>query len=265
MTEAKPSSEMMLAYTMTMIETDNHETALAASGYKSNPNAPTKWEKEGKPYYDAIKAAGDKIVLDYEQYQNVQATVNQLKTNEYTRQYFAKKLPEGIEIKYQFEYYWDFSYTDGEGEIITVKAKMRTDILVINHNTKTIAGLDLKTTGKPTPSFKSSYRGYKYYLQEGLFQEGIFDYKEKNYPDYTVLPFEFIVAQIGAYSLPMIYQISLTEHGYNIYGGKTPTGFQIKGVANLLEDLKYYERENAWEYMKEVRENKGRTEIKLFN
>ena len=127
-----------------------------------------------------------------------------------------------------------------------------------------IYGKDLKTTGKPSHAFTSSYRKFKYYLQEGLYQEGIIDWQVENYPDYDVQDFEFIVAQMGAYSEPLIFTVGETEHGYNIYGGETGSGYFIKGIATLLEDLAYYETMNKWDYSKEVIENNGRINLELF-
>ena len=273
MTADKPSSDMMMTYAQTMIETDDHSLALAASGYKSNPNvapqrnpdALTKWEKEGKPYYDAIKAAGNKIVIDMNQHMKINATVNQLHSNNYTSAYFSPDVLIGSQIIYQFTHYWDFQYTDEKSsDLKKKKAKLKIDILIVNHDTKKIYAKDLKTTGKPTSAFRSSYKKYKYYLQEGLYQEGVMNWRDKMYPDYKVMPFEFIVAQMGAYSEPLIFTIGETEHASNVYGGETGSGYYIKGVADLLEDLSYYETINQWDYTKEVLENNGRINIELF-
>jgi hypothetical protein len=280
MTENKPSSDMMLAYVNSLLShntiklTDEmHATALADSGYKSSPivptkkdpTGPTKYDKEGKKYFAAVLAAGDKKVLDFEQNAKIRATVNQLRSNPFTAKYFEKDLPDHIEIIYQFTHYWDLKYVDEvSGEVKTRKAKLKADILVVDHHAKHIYGKDLKTTGKHTEAFRSSYRTYKYYLQEGLYQEGIIDWAEKNYPEYEVQDFEFIVAQMGAFSEPLIYTVGPTEHGYNLYGGETGSGYFIKGVAGLLEDLEYYESMNAWHYKKEVVENNGRINLELF-
>lgn len=264
MTADKPSSDMMLAYTNTMIETDDPQIAMAASGYKRAVTA-EKWEAEGKPYYDAIKAAGNKIVIDFDQNTKIMATVKQLKSNEFTKNFFEKDLPEGIEICYQFTHYWDFKYTSElTGELKTRKTKLKIDILIVNHNIQKIYAKDLKTTGKGTGAFASSYRKYKYYLQEGLYQSGVEDWRDNNYPEYEIEPFEFIVAQIGAYTEPLIFSVSHEEHAYNIYGGETGSGYYIKGVADLLEDLNYYENLDKWIYPKEVLENNGRINIELF-
>tara|TARA_R110000803_G_scaffold71102_4_gene134192 strand:+ start:29256 stop:30239 length:984 start_codon:yes stop_codon:yes gene_type:complete len=264
MTASKPSSDMMMTYTQTMIDTDNSELAFAASGYKKAVTD-SKWETEGKPYYDAVKDAGNKIVIDFDQHTKITATVNQLKTNNFTSAYFSSAVKKDSEIIYQFTHYWNFTYVDEKsGHLKTRKAKLKADILVINHTTKKIFGKDLKTTGKPTESFKTSYRNYKYYLQEGLYQEGILDWAKEHYPEYTVEPFEFIVAQMGAYTQPLIYTVSETEHACNMYGGETGSGYYIKGVVDLLEDLEYYENQDNWQYKREIVNNNGRVDLELF-
>ncbi len=46
-TANKPSSDMMLAYVNTLIETEDHEQALIASGYKADPTIVAKTSKDG--------------------------------------------------------------------------------------------------------------------------------------------------------------------------------------------------------------------------
>ena len=255
MTASKPTSEMMLAYTEAMIETDNPQIAFAASGYKKAVSE-SKWEDEGKPYYDAIKASKGKGILGMDQYMKVQATVNQLKENKYTKPFFSSPV-DGIEIKHQFIHY--FEYED-------VKGKVKLDLLVIDHNNKTIRGIDLKTTSKPPMAFKTSYRNYKYYLQGAWFQLGIMDWLATSpYSDsYKLLDFQFIVAEMGAYKPPLIFTMNHSELRSAIHGGETSTGYYIKGINTLLEDLAYYKNNNDWEYPREVTESNGKLELDLF-
>jgi hypothetical protein len=256
MTDSKPSTEGMLAYTMSMIENDNHEIALAASGYKK-PVSMAKWEEIGKPYYDAIKASAGKIVLSFDDYQQVQGVVNQLKTNQYTKTYFADNASDVKydEIQYQFIHYFDYKQT---------ACKVKLDVVTIDHQNKKIKGLDLKTTGKPVFSFRSSYRNFKYYLQAALFKLGLEDWRDKNYPEYEVEDFEFIVAEMACYNPPLIFKIPKEQTNIAIFGGETSSGYYIKGVEDLLADLAYYNENDAWEYPAEVHKNNGVVELDLF-
>jgi hypothetical protein len=253
MTASKPTSDMMLRYTEEMIATDNPQLAYAASGFK-RPVTDEKWESDGKPYYDAVKTAGDRAVLDMDQYMAVQATVNQLKENKYTRQYFSKP-PEGIEIIYQFIHYFQYADIDG---------KVKLDIVAIDHNNKTILPIDLKTTSKPPQSFISSYRSYKYYLQGAWFSLGIKAWADVNYPDYTVKDFMFIVAEMGARRLPLLFTMDKEQTSKAISGGETFTGYRLKGIDDLIEDLKFYKETDQWDYPREVVLENGKIELDLF-
>jgi hypothetical protein len=253
MTATKPSSDMMIAYTECMIATDDRNKAFAASGYKKAVSD-TKWEDEGKPFYDAIKAAGNKMVLDFEQYTAVQAVVNQLKDNKYTKQYFSKP-PEGIEISYQFIRYFEYAGTAG---------KIKVDILVIDHNKKTIRAIDLKTTSKPPRAFIGSYRSYKYYVQGAWFKLGVEEWATQAYPEYTVEDFMFIVAEMGAYHQPLLFTMGEDEHSAAIHGGNSSMGYKIKGINDLLIDLQFYTDSGMWEYPREITENSGKIELDLF-
>jgi hypothetical protein len=256
MTAKKPSSDMMLKYVETMIATDDPAQALAASGYKK-ALSDAKWQTDGLPYYEAIKASEGKTVLSFEQYQQVQAVVNQLKTNTYTAKYFdSGHRPEHVEVMYQFVHYFDYKGKPG---------KVKLDLLVIDHKEKTISPLDLKTTGKSVFTFTTSYKSYKYYLQGAWFVLGVKDWADKNYPEYSITGFDFIVAEMAAYNPPLIFEMSKEEIKMAIVGGKSLMGYPIKGVDQLLEDLDYYERTNKWEYPAEIDKSFGRVILNTIN
>lgn len=260
MTASKPTSEMMLAYTEEMIATDDRDKAMEASGYK-RAVTDEKWEAEGKPYYDAVKASNGRVVLDFEQYQNIQATVNQLKENEFTARYFAEP-PSNIDILYQVEHYFDMFYGPNN-QYRGIKAKL--DIVVVDHDNQIIFPKDLKTTSKNAGYFPASYRKYRYYLQGCLYKLAINNWADKNYPGYKVADFEFIVAQIGAFSEPLIFSMTTEDHNAAFFGANMPSGYYVKGIQDLLLDLDYYESNNKWDYAREVRENNGRIYLDTFN
>ena len=62
----KPS-DAMVAYAVNYLKTDDHLLAWAASGLKGDPtivaksskDGKSKWDKEGKPYYDQLKKASE--------------------------------------------------------------------------------------------------------------------------------------------------------------------------------------------------------------
>ena len=255
MTTNKPTSDMMLIYTEVMIATDDHAQALAASGYKKAVTD-VKWQSDGLPYYKAIKAAKGKTVLSFEQYTQINNVVNQLKENEYTAQYFADEAEvQYDEIQYQFIHYFNFN---------GVPCKIKTDILTIDHTKKEIRGLDLKTTGKSVFAFVASYRSYKYYLQGGLYTAGIKDWASAHYPDYTVLDFEFIVAEMFTKNPPLVFTMTKAETAKALAGGTTSTGYKIKGVTELLADLDYYNETGEWNYPAEIHRNGGKVNLNLF-
>lgn len=249
MTAAKPSSEMMIKYVEAMLEKPDHEYAFEQSGYKKKITE-DKWEKEGKSYYDAIKACKGKTVLSYEQYTQCMAVVTQLKTNRYTKRYFIhkSKLPDFIEIKWQFIHY--FSY---QGNALKVKL----DLVVIDHKAKRIIPIDIKTTGKPVMAFKSSYRSYKYYLQGIMYFRGVQNWADEHYPEYTVANFAFLVAEMASYNEPVIFIMSDEDLKTAEEGGTTSTGYEVKGLKQLLYELEQHKNLDMWDYPLEIDLNKG--------
>lgn len=93
---------------------------------------------------------------------------------------------------------------------------------------------------------------------------GLEDWKNEHYPEYEIVNFEFIVAEMFNVNPPMIFPMSSSEIKGAIKGGITSTGYKLKGIDELLEDLNYYEKENKWDYPAEVMRNQGRMGLELF-
>lgn len=261
MTATKPKSEQMQLYVQSMLENDNRDMAQTMSGYKTTVTD-AKWEKEGQPYYDAIKVSSGKSILDYETYAQIKAVVDTLKNNEYTGKYFTEKsnLPEGIEIMYQVPIIFTVkNVADPMVDTVEVdiESKALLDLIVINHNSNTISPKDLKTTGKPVLNFKSSFVYWKYYIQASLYTEGVIQWAMDKYPGYTVEPFEFIVAEMANQNPPMIYRVTDEDLSVGENGGRDLNNNEIKGYRQLMEKLLWHRATNKWDYHSEIYENNG--------
>lgn len=134
-----------------------------------------------------------------------------------------EKSTDLVEIKYQYPIYWD---------VHSVPKKGLLDILVINHETKTISIYDLKTSSDAS-KFANSYYEYGYFLQKYWYTEGIKAMINKGLlPDYTIT-FKFLVVD-RKHDFPYIY-IPQTE--YKGYSMITNTGKYIPPLSQLMETL----------------------------
>lgn len=211
-----------------------------------------KMEGDGIDYINFVLSAGDKEIISLEEYEKAKALSLLVKFHPYSLQYFDKS-DNDIELFYQYPVY---------GKIILPKSKQAEDtkilldIVKINHKNKTIEFVDFKTIGAPVNQFSYNYFKFKYYYQEEWYFWNGHMYFMNIYPDYTILPFKFLVAS-NLSSYPASYIISKTEEDKAVlwYGGIN-NGYQIRGINELLEDLEYY-RENGFEIERTVAENNG--------
>lgn len=263
MTATKPSSEMMLAYADMYYLTNDHSKALAASGYKSDPTVvpkssktgKSKWETEGKPYYDALSQAGDKQVISFEQEVQANQIVAILKNNEFTSKYF--KEDNLFQVPIIFKYH-------------SRECKALLDIIHIDYSNKTIRPVDLKTTGKSVLSFRSAYLSYKYYIQAAFYTAAL-EYAVKNdlnlaeFADFEILPFQFIVQETNMYNPPHIFEVDDEDMFVAEYGGIVEgAGYEIKGFQELIDELEYHEETEQWDYRQEVYHNSGVVSLKAL-
>jgi hypothetical protein len=262
MTVGKPSSDMMLSYANTYFETGDHAKALLSSGYKADPTVVaksskdglSKWQKEGEPYYNALKQAGDKTVIDFELYGLANKMVNNIKDNAFTSKYFG-----GTDNLHQKAIVWEYN---------GVECKSLLDIIHFDDINQKIYPMDLKTTGKSVLSFERSYLDYKYYLQAAFYTKAL-EYEIEHgslhkYQGYTIEPFKFIVTETGCYNPPHIFEVSANDLHCGEFGGELKRGYEIKGFKQLIEDLVYHKTDNQWDYKKEVYENNGIISLNSF-
>jgi hypothetical protein len=264
MTTKKPSSEMMLAYVNEYLVKGDHARALIVSGYKADPtivaksskDGLSKWQKEGKAYYDACVLAGDKQIISFEEEVQANQICNILKENDFTGKYFDK-----ADNMYQKAII--FKYHGRE-------CKALLDIIHIDHDSSTIRPVDLKTTGKSVLSFRRSYLDYKYYIQAAFYTVAL-HYALKNnpefsdYADYDVLPFQFIVQETNMFNPPHIFEVDEEDMFVAEYGGIVDgAGYEIRGFQQLRDELEEHRDTGQWDYRHEVYENSGVISLKAL-
>jgi hypothetical protein len=192
--------------------------------------------KKGEGYYQQLHQSNNKIIINYDTYQEVLQTVHILKNSENTSWYFQPNDTEydGIERFYQLKFRSTFD---------NVPYKAMLDLIVVDHNKKEIHPCDLKTTSKKEYLFHHSFLKWKYYHQAVLYSKILEDNlsKDEYFKDFRIRPFKFIV--INKYSLtPLIWvvpiQILLTSSYSN--------NVDIKDTFTLGKELNYYLNNNCY-------------------
>lgn len=145
---------------------------------------------------------------------------------------------------------------------ITMKCLI--DILIIDHNKKTISAKDIKTT-KNLYDFYKSVGIYRYDIQQAVYTMAARAYnKDILNSDYTVLPFEFVCGSFDYPGKILKYTINkpnITEILHLGWTGKS--GRTYKSVDKLLEDMQWHYAKAQYDYHREVYENNGTINLEL--
>ena len=207
-----------------------------------------------------IKAKGKRL-LSPEQYEYAVNSVNTLKSHQFTKHLFEEK--EGVDRYFQFPIEWEVVV-----DKVTISMKSLLDILIVDHNKKTIEPKDLKTTGKHVLSFPQSFIEWRYYLQAASYSESVRYLINTKYPelkDYKILPFEFVVISSKDPMRPLMFIASNTDMEAGTHGGVVTTyGREVKGYIQLLKDMMWHTKNELYDYPREVYESKGMLTLNAF-
>jgi hypothetical protein len=184
----------------------------------------------GQAYFqDALTSRG-KILIKKEMWDKAMETSMTLATHQFSKSYFDAE--PGIELFYQYKFVI---------EVRGRKTKGMLDILKVDHNTKTVYPVDLKTGEMPVSKFPEIMLMYGYYIQAGLYREAMMSIVEAD-PDlagYTVAPFEFLYISKENASKPLVYVVPERMHQASLVGFTDRYGTKHKGIMPLLKE--YYD------------------------
>jgi len=213
--------------------------------------------ERGEDYFQDLKASVGKQVLSVEEKTLIDSIVMSLKTNDKTAHYFQEI--QGLHKYYQLPIYFICE---------EVECKALLDLVIFNHNHKTIQPIDIKTLGDYTINFPKSVRQRRYDIQAAFYTEAL----KVRYPGYIVLPFKFIVESTLQPGIPLVYNCNTSLLRMGKYGrkeiiqeGRIESSThpciisripEIKGFMQLIELYKYYTI-NGFDLDQVVRENES--------
>jgi len=283
MTAAKPSAETMLKYCNTLAETGDSAKAYQASGYKISPNAvATKFDKEGRAYFDALLVGQGKKIVDAEMLFTANQIVMQLINNPYTKKYFIEE--DGVDLLFQVPIVWEIPFVSLiTGENAVAPAKSMLDVIRIDHRSKLIQPVDLKTGGE---GFMKSYWRYHRYLQGAMYTDAVHTAQWDRGTDlrgYTLEPMRFVYADTNLLHSPVIYKMtekdvhagqegisyiepisgSVAEDKDTIYFG-TLGQTKRKGYIQLTAELDWHTKMDIWSYDYDTYQKNGEVDINAF-
>ena len=220
------------------------------NNYKDEEKLYNKVWNTIKQYYQALAEAGNRYIITHETYQWALIAVEELKAHEFTRDLIYTNDPD-ITITFQKPLFWKRDRKEAH------ELKGLLDIEVRNDKEKWVRMVDLKKAGRK--SFESDFYSYRYYIQEGMYKDGLVI----NYPKYKVLPSAFVVSYRKDPKRPDVFYISKSQHVIHKYGGYFPNGKFVKGYLQLADEFKWHTEKDLWDYSKETYFNRGKHLEKL--
>lgn len=144
-------------------------------------------KEEGSEYYKLLYISEGKTILDTETYKNICNSVDSLRTSIATKWYFQPDNPwDNIERFYQLKF---------RAQLNGIWYRCMADLLIVDHNTKTIIPVDLKTSFKAEHDFYKSFIEWNYHIQARLYWRIIRKVLDSNpiFKDYKLEDYRFIV------------------------------------------------------------------------
>lgn len=203
-------------------------------------------------FWDYIKEsyeAKGKIIVSQEILEAAEHCADVLLHHEFTRNYFIEQ--DGVEILKQPSILYKFKGT---------QCKARIDLLIIDHNTKTIYVFDIKTGAELPSKFEDSFYKFKYYLQVISYLLAVQSVIEKNpeFKDYKIDTFKFLYISKKLPDIPCIWEVpeSLLDSFMNGWDGNT-------GYGELLENYKFAKTNEIYNVERKIMDKKGHLIISL--
>lgn len=200
-------------------------------------------------YYDYVLAGRKYKLISGKDYKAAYACERELKTNPYTRMFFTDDIPDHIEIIYQAKFKSTFE---------NYPTACMFDLLIVDHKTKKIYPIDLKTTGKSEDDFKESFYIFRYYIQSEFYTYNLKNEiaKSEYFKDFQIASFQFIV--INQHTLAPLVYIDSKNHSEEDRIEKNGTYTHWR---TLFRDIIYYKKQTDLKYSKEQKEHNGRVKL----
>ena len=190
-------------------------------------------KEKGADYYNLLFIAGSKTILDTQTYQDVCNAVRALKESESTKFYFADNNPfePNIERFYQLKF---------KACLEGIEYRCMSDLLIVNHENKTIQPIDLKTSSHAEWDFYKSFVEWNYQIQARLYWSIIRQNMDKDeyFKDFELLDYMFIVVNRRTLT-PLVWNCPLTRFVGTLYFGKNKQ-IEMRDPEDIGKELSFY-------------------------
>ena len=209
-------------------------------GYADMFEYQSKWKPEtrvnklrelGEPYYKVLYLSYGKTLLSTETYEDILRTVEALRTSSATQHFFSDPVDDSIEHLYQLKF---------KATLNGIDYRCMFDLLIVDHETKTIQPVDLKTSGKKEWEFYKSFIEWNYQIQNRLYVRILQKCLENDeyFKDFEILPYKDVV--VSRHSLtPLVWDCSFTFDFGTITFGKE-NQIELRDPEDIGKELIHY-------------------------
>lgn len=241
--------------TIESIDDQDVITIALLYNYQNNwkPETRAKVIKEkGSSYYKLLYLSQGKTLLSNDTYLEVLKAVDALQTSLSTRFFFNRTNPfDSIEKLYQLKF---------KATLDGIDYKCMADELIVDHITKTIYPIDLKTSSKPEWDFYKSFIEWNYQIQARLYWRIIRANLDKDpyFKDFKLEDYQFVVVNKKTLT-PLVWKFEFTTsvgeltigehkledpevlgkelHHYLTNNPPVPDGINVDGINSLTNWL----------------------------
>ena len=177
--------------------------------------------------------ADGKKIISTQTYNDVQNTVDKLKTSDATKFYFEpdNMFDDSIQRFYQLKFKATFNGID---------YRCMADEIIVFHDKKLVVPVDLKTSSKTEWDFYKSFLEWRYDIQARLYWRIIRDNMDRDpyFKDFKLAPYKFIVANKKTLT-PLVWNFRSTESIGDLTLGKI-TKIVLRDPFKIGEELSHY-------------------------
>lgn len=214
--------------------------ALTEAEYKKATKFETQYKniQQNSQYYEA-RRTGKKIVSQAD-WNDAVEMAKIFRESPYLSSLFGKVSDGKKEFLYQTQYLTDWTLPNG----VEVKLKIMPDLLVVDHEAKTIRPVDLKTSSFPAYDFVDNFIRFRYDIQASLYTDviGKIMSEDEYYQDFTLLPY-FFTDISRTDKVPVTYEYDPKDESQ--VNGLAFSQYQYKNWQTLLMEILEYEKNNS--------------------
>ena len=188
--------------------------------------------EQGSEYYSLLAIAGDRKIIDTATKEQIDNTVNALKTSEATEFYFRNN--EG-DIRFLREYQLKFkSVLNG------IDYRCMADLIIVDYNDKKIYPVDLKTSSHAEWDFFESFLQWSYQIQARLYWRIIRDNmnRDEYFKNFELVDYTFIVVNKNTLT-PLVWKFTDTQKKGTLTYGKN-NQIELRDPEDIGKELHIY-------------------------